>query len=52
MNDIVKAMWWDFTDTVRIMIKDWTSDWCKDSCCIKWQWNRVKIHSKWLMQIF
>ncbi len=30
-------MWWDFTDTIKIMIKDWTSDWCKDSCCTKQQ---------------
>jgi len=51
MNDITEAMWWDLIDTARMTTEDWTSDWCKDSCCIKWQWNEVKIHSKWLMQI-
>ncbi len=30
-------MWWDLTDTAKMITKDWTLDWCKDSCCIKWQ---------------
>jgi len=34
-----------------MMTEDWTSDWCKDSCCIKQQWNEVKVHFKWLMQV-
>ncbi len=51
MNDITEVTWWGFTDTARMMIKDWTSDWCKDSCCTKQQQNEVKIHSEWLMQV-
>ncbi len=35
MNDTAKTIWWDLTDTVRMIIKDWTSDWCKDSYCTK-----------------
>ncbi len=37
MNDTAEAMWWDLIDTVKIIAEDWTSDWCKDSCCIKQQ---------------
>jgi len=51
MNNTAKATWWDLIDTVRMMIKDWTSDWCKDLYCTKWQQNEVKIHFKQLMQV-
>jgi len=51
VNDIVKAMWWDLTDTVKMMIEDWTLNWCKEFCCTKQQQNEVKVHFKWLIQI-
>ncbi len=49
MNNTAEAIWWDLIDTAKMIIKDWTSDWCKDSCCIKWQWNEVEVHFKWLI---
>jgi len=49
MNNTAEAMWWDFTDTAKMMTEDWISDWCKDSCCTKQQQNEVKIHSEQLM---
>ncbi len=35
MNNTAEATWWDLIDTVKITIKDWTLNWCKDSYCIK-----------------
>ncbi len=34
-----------FTETIKVTIKNWTSVWCKNSCCTKQQCNRAEIYS-------
>jgi len=51
VNDTAKATWWNLTDTARMMTEDWTLNWCKGSCCIKQQQNKVEVHSEQLMQV-
>lgn len=52
MNNIAQALQQCLTETVKMTIKSWTSDWCKSADCMKWQCHRTEVYSWWVMWIF